>query len=596
MLQFLKKRKVILLILVVLIGGGVYWWVSAAQSKKTETHYVLGTVDKGTIITSVSGSGQILSSNEVSIKPKASGTVLSVPVKKGQTVKANDLLVQIDASDTYKTVRDAQISLTSAQLSLDKMKQAADPLSLLQAQNTLSQAQEARQKAGDDLLSSYDDGFNSVSTAFADLPSIMTGLNNILYGNSFSNSQINVDYYADNAANIDTSAYIYRDKAKQAYADARLAFDKNFSDYKATSRTADNNTISALISESYNTSKTMADAIKSANDLILFYEDKLTGKGMKPSTVADSQLTQLNSYTTKINSHISDLFSADQTIKNAQNTIVNDDRSIAEKTASLEKLQAGTDSLDLQAQELSVQQRVNALSDARQKLADYSVRAPFDGVLADVTVAKGDPASSGTAVATLISQQSLAQISLNEIDAAKIKVGQKATLTFDAITDLSLTGVVADIDTLGTVSQGVVSYNVKISLDTQDDRVKPGMTVSASIITDMKSDVLLVPSTAIKTQGSSSYVLVPDETVSGDISVSNGIILSKAPRQITVQTGLSDDTSTEITSGLAESQQIIVRTISSAASTSSTSGRSILQATGASGGNTRVPSAGSFGR
>ena len=65
-------------------------------------------------------------------------------------------------------------------------------------------------------------------------------------------------------------------------------------------------------------------------------------------------------------------------------------------------------------------------------------------------------------------------------DFLTIKVGDKATLTFDAVTDLSISGQVAEIDTVGTVSQGVVSYALKIAFDTQDTRVKPGMTVSAA--------------------------------------------------------------------------------------------------------------------
>ena len=98
----------------------------------------------------------------------------------------------------------------------------------------------------------------------------------------------------------------------------------------------------------------------------------------------------------------------------------------------------------------------------------------------------------------LITKQKIAEISLNEVDAAKVKVGQKVTLTFDAIDGLSITGEVSEIDALGTVSQGVVTYGVKIAFDTQDERVKSGMSVSAAIITDVKQNVLLVPNAAVK--------------------------------------------------------------------------------------------------
>ncbi|MDD5433706.1 MAG: hypothetical protein PHE77_03610, partial [Candidatus Pacebacteria bacterium] len=61
----------------------------------------------------------------------------------------------------------------------------------------------------------------------------------------------------------------------------------------------------------------------------------------------------------------------------------------------------------------------------------------------------------------------MAEISLNEVDVAKVKIGQRAIITFDAIDELEITGKVEDVDTIGTVSQGVVSYNVKIIFDTQ---------------------------------------------------------------------------------------------------------------------------------
>src|SRR6185503_5946600 len=109
----------------------------------------------------------------------------------------------------------------------------------------------------------------------------------------------------------------------------------------------------------------------------------------------------------------------------------------------------------------------------------YTVRAPFSGTIAKLSVDKGDQASSGTTVATIISKNQIADLSLNEVDAAKVTVGQKATLTFDAVEDLSIAGAVASVDTLGTVSQGVVSYVVKIQFTTQDERVKPGMSVNA---------------------------------------------------------------------------------------------------------------------
>ncbi|HAS95772.1 TPA: hypothetical protein DCS99_05135 [Candidatus Wolfebacteria bacterium] len=189
--------------------------------------------------------------------------------------------------------------------------------------------------------------------------------------------------------------------------------------------------------------------------------------------------------------------------------------------------------------------------------------------MATLTVKRSDTLSSGTSIATLITKQKIAEISLNEVDVAKVKVGQKTTLNFDAVEELSISGSVAEIDTVGTVSQGVVTYTVKIGFDTQDDRIKPGMSVSASIIIDMKQDVLTVPNSAIKTQGELSYVEifeVPLENATG----TQEVIASATPIRRPVTIGIANDTTTEIVSGLKEGDQIITRTITTTSATTQT--------------------------
>ena len=294
----------------------------------------------------------------------------------------------------------------------------------------------------------------------------------------------------------------------------------------------------------------------------------MTKRSLTPKAMADTQLTSLNNFTSKTNSHLSSLYNSKQNILDSKQNILENERTVSEKSDSLDKLNEGPDALDLRAQELTIKQRVNSLNDAKSQLADYVVKAPFDGVLASVDAKKGDTVSTGDTFATLITKKRIAEISLNEIDAVKVAVGQKATLTFDAIDELSITGEVSQVDLIGTVSQGVVSYNVQISFDTDDDRVKAGMSVSASIITEAKQDILIVPSTAIKEQGDISYV----ETIDGVTSAtdSKGITSATLPTQKQVEVGLSDDTSTEITSGLNEGDMIITKTITSSSSSKST--------------------------
>ena len=119
--------------------------------------------------------------------------------------------------------------------------------------------------------------------------------------------------------------------------------------------------------------------------------------------------------------------------------------------------------------------------------------------------------------------------------------------------DLSITGQVAQIDAIGAVAQGVVSYGVKIGFDVQDDRIKPGMSLSATVSIESKRDVLTVPLSAVKTGGGNSYVEV---------------LVGGQPQRKTVSIGLSDDTLIEIIDGLSAGEEVVTQTINPTAANS----------------------------
>jgi HlyD family secretion protein len=568
-ITYILAHKFITAFTIAIIIGGSYFGFKTLAAEKTETKYFLSAVQKGTLITTITGSGQISASNQIDIKTKASGDVTSFNVIKGQEIKAGSKIATLNAKDVLKTIRDAEANLASAKLSMEKAMQPADSLSILQAENSLIQSQENKQKAEDELKKAYEDGYNNIANAYLELPNIMSSLDDMLYGNDFDYSIDNVDYYAMDAGILDNAdrAKNFKDSVTQSYELARVAYVNNFDNYKASSRFSDNSIIESLIDESYNTVKLIAETIKNTNNLIQYYYDVLSSKNMRVQPLATTHLSSLSSFTGKTNSQLLTILSTKRSIQTNKESILSSDRTIAEKTASLAKLKADIDPLDYESQQLAIRQRQNALNDAREKLADYTVRAPFDGVIAATSIKKNDSISSGTTVATIITKQKLAKISFNEIDIAAIQIGQKATLTFDAIMDLDLTGEVVEIDTLGTVNQGVVTYDATIMFDTQDERIKPGMSITVSIITNAKTDILLIPNGAVKTFGSTYYVEMFDkETIAlsgyNTSTASTGISFTTLPNQYPIEVGLSNDSYTEVISGLAEGDLIVSKTTS----------------------------------
>lgn len=545
-LQFAKARKFVSGIIVILLIVGIYFGFKTLGKNTADTSYVLAAVEKGTIVASVSGTGQISASNQVDVKPKTSGDVVYVNLKNGQEVKAGTLLAQIDTSDAQQAVRNAEIALQRAQLALDKITGITTDEGTIRG---------SRQKAEDEIKKAYEDGYNSITSMFLELPDIMSGLNSALFSYDFDRSQQNITYYVNMVRSYnETKVAQYEKDTYNKYSAARAAYDKNFQDFKSTSRSSDQETIDALINQTYSTMELVSDAIKSANNLIQYYRDELTQRGFKVQSLTTTHLSNLSTYTGKTNNYLVSLLSIKTTIQDSKESILDVD-------------------FDVTDQEINVQEAENNLLNAKEKVNDCYVRAPFSGTITNIAdIQKGDTISSSISVATLITNQKIAEISLNEVDAAEVKIGQKATLTFDAIEDLTITGEVLETDIIGTATQGVVSYNIKVGMDTQDERIKTGMTVSAAIIVDTNQNILIIPNSAIKSSGDVSYVEIPNEEIDLTAAAANsGIILSTVPSQKEVQIGLANDSYTEVVSGLSEGDKVIVRTINSSSTTTNSS-------------------------
>ena len=220
----------------------------------------------------------------------------------------------------------------------------------------------------------------------------------------------------------------------------------------------------------------------------------------------------------------------------------------------------------------------NTLSDASKR----RVTAPIYGTVNAVNIKNGDDlskVSSGSSRQVPIIIGNLgtmkSQVQVNEVDVANVSIDQKAMIKFEAVDGLQVSGKVEKMDSLGTISSGVVTYNITIDFDSLDNRIKPEMSVSASIITDVKQDVLIVPSSAVKNDSSGDYV-----------EVMNG----QTPESKSVQTGISNRTDTEIISGINAGDKVVTQTINSSASSSpstsstSRSGGSSLRIPGITGG------------
>ncbi len=185
------------------------------------------------------------------------------------------------------------------------------------------------------------------------------------------------------------------------------------------------------------------------------------------------------------------------------------------------------------------------LDAAKLNLERAVIVAPFDGVVADITITEGKDLSTATFATPAISLVDTREIELrgsfDEIDIAMVQPGQEANILLDALPDEEVKGEVAFISLVGTTQAGVVFYDTTITLENPIEELRDGMTATAEVIIERRDDVLFIPNRAIRGTWENPTVLVlVDEQVE--------------EREITL--GLTDGINTEVLSGLEEGETV----------------------------------------
>jgi len=167
--------------------------------------------------------------------------------------------------------------------------------------------------------------------------------------------------------------------------------------------------------------------------------------------------------------------------------------------------------------------------------------------------------------------------SVAEIDVSKVKAGQKATVTLNALPDKPVQATVSSVNLTPTTSGSVVSYGAQLALTSPPDGLRPGQSASVVITVAEADDALSVPAAAVQTVGSTNLVTVQE----------NG---QNVTRQ--VQVGLRGESTVQITSGLTEGENVV---LTATASTPTTGGTGRTGGTGGLGGTGGFPGGGQRG-
>ena len=207
----------------------------------------------------------------------------------------------------------------------------------------------------------------------------------------------------------------------------------------------------------------------------------------------DAALRNLNWYKGKPSDN-------DQAILDAKVAVA--EATLEDARRAYERVKDGPNEGDVAA----AQARVDA---ARASLDLAQISAPFAGTVTFVEVKPGDLAAPG-AVAFGLADRSrlLVDVEVSEVDIDSIEVGQDATLTFDAIPDMTYQGKVTEVGQVGVAVQGVVNFEVELEVLNPDESIKPGMTAAVDIVVTELVNVLLIPNRSVRVQDGQRVVYV----------------------------------------------------------------------------------------
>lgn len=493
-----KKRKCLALLLVAAIVAGILAARGlGGQEASAEASYQTATVEKRDITRSLSSSGTLQPADSYTVSTLVSGEILSDTFKEGDQVVEGQLLYTLDSSSASNSQTQAKNSYTQAQTNYKQAVEAKYPTADMSG--TVS---EVYVKNGDTV------------SAGTELMRIV-GDNNIYLTGLFPYASPS-DFYVGQTATIYINGF-------------------------AGTTTG---TVTAVSSSTVTTStglQAVSVQVKAANPGLVTAD-----------YTASIYIGSYSSYgQTSINLSASSVVTAEASGKvTGLSWLAGDTISEGQRICTITG-----DSVDnsIENAKISMENAQSSLENAQETLDDYSITAPISGEVVTKTAKAGDKIEGGSdGTLCVIYDLSYLEMtmSIDELDISDVAVGQEVQITADAVEGTTYTGVVTKVSVAGTTSGGITTYPVTVRID-ETEGLRPGMNVDAEIILESAEDVLAIPSGAVNR---GNTVLITADSPSAANAVDQ-----EAPEgyvYVEVETGISDDSYTQVLSGLQEGDTV----------------------------------------
>ena len=500
---FAKKNwKWLVPVVVVAAAGAVFLIGGGNKAASGDVTYAETTPVRQDVSNSLSGTGTLNPANTYTVKSLVDGKILTGDFEEGDKVEEGDVLYTIDSSDASTNLEKASIALQQAQRSYDKTVD----LQYVRAEvdGTVSSLKVAK---GDQVTSGQE----------------------VAVIRDSSKMLLNLLFPAADAANFSVGQ------------SADVVLDGTFETLKGTV-----------------TAVTGTDELSTGNLLVRTVTIRVNNAG---------GLTTAQAATASING-VSSIASATFAYQ-AERTLT----ALASGTVSAINVQEGDtvskgdilieltgDDLteSIQSASESLRSAEISMQNQQDNMSNYTITSPISGTIIEKDAKQGDALTSGSTLCVIYDLSYLEMvINVDELQIGALSVGQKVQLTADAVTDKTYVGTVTRVSMKGSSSGGTTTYPITIRIDNTDG-LRPGMNANAEIVVAEAGNALVVPNAAVIRGG---YVLVSKKSPSAanaveDMDAPDGYVYVK------VETGVSDDSYTEIKSGLQEDDTVAYDTSS----------------------------------
>jgi HlyD family secretion protein len=584
-----------------LIGAGVASYFAVAGTGTAPAAPRTAAAQRGVVLSTTSATGTLQAARALNVGFANAGVITEIDVKPGERVRRGQILGRMESTSAQQSLQQAEAALANAQALYQQtltgetaQQRRQDALSVEQARQALTNAL-ATQKH--DATQSAASVLQATNVLRADQGQEKVDL--------YQQTKDRATYPSEDAAN----AEIANDKAQLAADQAKQQSDSQHQYDLQARENADNNQLSAdetslaAAQAAHNNAAVTQYTNAVADDKDAIAADQAALNSLSKTLNADSYaigqdndklssdqsaLTALQSDAAKIRSDEAKIASDRQSLTNAKlsvaataardaQSVAADRLSVTSAVAGVAVKQAPPTAAALASARANVVNAQVTVATAQKALADTVLRAPIAGTVATVNGTVGaaqagggnsavssssssSSASSGSSgLVTLIGISGMQLVAgFAETDTAKLRVGQAATITVDALPTTELAAHVVAIDGTSTSSNGVVTYDVTFALDRTEPGLKPGMTANVDVVVGEADNVIHVPTAAVTGSGSNASVTV----------------LKKSKQvRVPVVAGLQGDSSTAILSGLSEGQAVVLPSVAASSSgNSSTNG------------------------